>query len=120
MVCPRQCTKLLGKLNRGESKRAAPSALEGFALMVAIKPTAVFFPGESQGQRSLAGYSAWGHTESDTTERRARKLSSSPSPQNPEFLPGAWPHTVHSIASLLIPPRDWKLISKPHFLDEEH
>ena len=28
----------------------------------------VFFPGEFQGQRSLAGYSPWGHKESDTTE----------------------------------------------------
>ena len=28
----------------------------------------VFLPGESQGQRSLAGCSPWGHTESDTTE----------------------------------------------------
>ena len=27
--------------------------------------TAVFFPGESHGQRSLAGYSPWGHKESD-------------------------------------------------------
>ena len=26
-------------------------------------------PGESHGQRSLAGYSPWGHKESDTTER---------------------------------------------------
>ena len=29
----------------------------------------VFWPGESQGQRSLAGYSPRGHNESDTTER---------------------------------------------------
>ena len=28
----------------------------------------VFLPGESHGQRSLAGYSSWGHKESDTTE----------------------------------------------------
>ena len=27
-----------------------------------------FLPGESHGQRSLAGYSPWGHKESDTTE----------------------------------------------------
>ena len=26
-----------------------------------LKPTPVFLPGESQGQRSLAGYSPWGH-----------------------------------------------------------
>ena len=30
--------------------------------------TPVFLPGKSHGQRSLAGYSPWGHTESDTTE----------------------------------------------------
>ena len=30
--------------------------------------TPVFLPGESHGQRSLAGYSPWGHTELDMTE----------------------------------------------------
>ena len=33
------------------------------------QPTPVFFPGESHGLRSLAGYSPWGHKKSDTTER---------------------------------------------------
>src|SRR5574340_1103377 len=33
--------------------------------------TPVFLPGESHGQRSLAGYSPWGCKESDTTERLA-------------------------------------------------
>ena len=28
----------------------------------------VFLPGESHGQRSLAGYSPWGYKESDMTE----------------------------------------------------
>jgi len=32
------------------------------------QPTPVFLPGESHGQRSLAGYSPRGHKESDTTE----------------------------------------------------
>ena len=32
-------------------------------------PTPVFLPGESHGQRSLAGYSPQGRKESDTTER---------------------------------------------------
>ena len=32
------------------------------------QPTPVFLPGESHGQSSLAGYSPWGHKESDTTE----------------------------------------------------
>ena len=35
----------------------------------AWQATPVFLPGESQRQRSLAGYSPWGHKESDTTER---------------------------------------------------
>ena len=33
------------------------------------QPAPVFLPGESHGHRSLAGYSPWGHKESDTTER---------------------------------------------------
>ena len=28
----------------------------------------VFLPGESHGQRSLEGYSSWGHKESDMTD----------------------------------------------------
>ena len=35
----------------------------------AWQPTPVFLTGESHGQRSLVGYSPWGHKESDTTER---------------------------------------------------
>ena len=34
----------------------------------AWQPTPVFLPGESHGQRSVVGYSPWGHIESDTTE----------------------------------------------------
>ena len=32
------------------------------------QPTPVLLPGKFHGQRSLAGYSPWGHEESDTTE----------------------------------------------------
>ena len=32
------------------------------------QPTPVFFPGESHGQRSLAGYGPWGCKQLDTTE----------------------------------------------------
>ena len=32
------------------------------------QPTPVFLPGKFHGQRSLAGYSPWGHKESDMTE----------------------------------------------------
>ena len=35
----------------------------------AQQPPPVFLPGESQGQRSLAGYGPWGCKELDTTER---------------------------------------------------
>ena len=31
------------------------------------QPTSVFLPGESHEQKSLVGYSPWGHKESDTT-----------------------------------------------------
>ena len=33
------------------------------------QPTPVFLPGKSHGQRSLVGYSPWGHKESDMTEQ---------------------------------------------------
>ena len=35
----------------------------------AWQPTPVFFPGETHGQKSLAGYSPWGHRELDTNSR---------------------------------------------------
>ena len=34
-----------------------------------MSTTKVFLPGESCGQRSLVGYSPWGHKKLDTTER---------------------------------------------------
>ena len=33
------------------------------------QPTLVFLPGESHGQRSLVGFSPWGHKELDMTQR---------------------------------------------------
>ena len=38
------------------------------------QPTPVFLPGEFHGQRSLAGYSPWGHRDLDTTERLSFSL----------------------------------------------
>ena len=38
------------------------------------QPTAIFLPRESHGQRSPAGYSPYGHTESDTTEATQHTL----------------------------------------------
>ena len=40
----------------------------------AWQPAPVFLPGESHGQRSLAGYSPRGRKESDTTERQTLSL----------------------------------------------
>ena len=39
------------------------------------QPTPEFLLGESRGQKSLAGYSPWGHKELDTTERLTLSLS---------------------------------------------
>ena len=38
------------------------------------QPTLIFLPGEFHGWRSLAGYSPWGHKESDTAERLTLSL----------------------------------------------
>ena len=39
-------------------------------------PTPVFLPGEFHGQRSLVGYSPWGHKELDTTDFHFESLNS--------------------------------------------
>ena len=46
------------------------------------QPTPVFWPGEFQGQRSLAGCSPWGRKELDRTERLTLSLS-------PQIVSGA-------------------------------
>ena len=38
------------------------------------QPIPVLWPGEVHGQRSLGGYSPWGHKESDTTEQLSLSL----------------------------------------------
>jgi len=43
-------------------------------------------PGKSYGWRSLAGYSPWGHKESDTTERLAYLLGFDPSSPSMWFV----------------------------------
>jgi len=50
----------------------------------AWQPTPVCLPGESNGQRSLAGYSPWGCKESDTTERLS--TAQGKFPQAKEFI----------------------------------
>ena len=39
------------------------------------QPTPLFLSAESRGQRTLAGYSPWGHKESDRAERVTLSLS---------------------------------------------
>ena len=51
--------------------RSGSRKLLGSALLITFHggiSTPAFFPGESYGQRSLVGYSPWGHKDSDTTE----------------------------------------------------
>ena len=48
--------------------------------------TPVFLPGESHGQRSLAGYSPWSSTESDTTEQLTLRFVIAFHPRNKHFL----------------------------------
>ena len=38
-----------------------------FTIILKWQPIPVFLPGKSHGQRSLAGYSSWGHKELDMT-----------------------------------------------------
>ena len=49
--------------------RSSSPNLEDCPWRTAWQPSPVFLPGESHGQRSLAGYSPWGRRGSDTTER---------------------------------------------------
>ena len=46
------------------------------------QPTPVFLPGKSHGQRSLAGYSPWGHKGLDTTVRLSSQSLSQPTTYN--------------------------------------
>ena len=43
-------------------------------LEAAWQPTPVLLPGEFHGQRSLVGYSPWGHKDSDRTDRLTLSL----------------------------------------------
>ena len=54
----------------------------------AWQPTPVFLPGESYGQRSLAGHNPWGRKELDTTEETlAHTVLAGRTPGSSEALP---------------------------------
>ena len=68
-------------------------------------PTPVFLPGKSHGQRSLVGYSSWGHKESDKTEQLSTilhrnemvsKLGSEDISMN-KFLHSKWSEKSHEL-----------------------
>ena len=54
--------------NAGVVRDAGWIPRSGRSLEEGMQPTTVFLPGESHGQRSLAGYGPQGHKESDTTK----------------------------------------------------
>ena len=69
------------------------------------QPTPVFLPGKSHGQRSLAGYSPWGHKESDMMSNSYTKITVTNHSTNmfltPSFVPSVnwcWnsAHSNHS------------------------
>ena len=68
----------------------------------------VLLPGESRGQRSLEGYSLWGHKESDATKQPTLSLSCIF--KLPIIFLGRFPSEVH-LAS--------KVDGIIHFLGEE-
>jgi len=55
------------------------------------QPTQIFLPGESHGQRSLAGYSPWGHEPSDMTEQLSTHMDG--------WVPLPFTRNCHNIAS---------------------
>ena len=57
--------------NAGDTRRRFCPWVRKILWRRAWQPTAVFWPGESHGQRSLVGCCPRGHRESDATERTA-------------------------------------------------
>ena len=51
-----------------------------------MQPTPVFWSGESHGQRSLEGYSLWGHKQLETTEPLSLSIVSPINNSNNEFF----------------------------------
>ena len=55
--------------NAGDSRDAAAVPVSGkIPWSKKWQPPPVFLPGKFHGQKNLAGYSLWGHKDSDTTE----------------------------------------------------
>ena len=69
----------------------------------AWQPTPVFFPGESHGQRSLAGYSPCGHKESDTTKQLSIQthIHGLSDPENAFLIIHTHTHTCACVSRIL-------------------
>ena len=52
----------------------------------AWQPTPVFLPGESHGQRGVAGYGPWGRKESDMTEATQHSTGLAPKLTLPSYI----------------------------------
>ena len=70
-------------------------------LAESVATTPVFLPGESRGQRSLAGYSPLGCKELDVPEATPQLRSLHPQPVGPGECGGGCPVSAHSLGSLL-------------------
>ena len=64
--------ELVGKEPTGQCRRHRRLRFDPWVGKIfwrrAWRHISIFLPGKSSGQRSLVGYSPWGHKESDTTE----------------------------------------------------
>ena len=78
-VCGKASAKecLIRKVRKGGSKEKQSNRANNNNV-VKGQPAPAFLPGESHGQRSLVGYSPWGHKESDTTEQLTHEPSQGP------------------------------------------
>ena len=74
--------------------------------------TPVLLPGESHGQRSLVGYSPWGHRQSDATERLTHVTPTHGIPVYLALLCNSFPHALFSEKPSHFP---WNLHQLSHF-----
>ena len=67
------------------------------------QPTPVFLPGKSHGQRSLVGYSLWGHKELDMTEHAHTKTAQQTAAKRGGRLIVRWTQTKKALNHIHFP-----------------